>query len=191
MEQVSSATRTQGFPTPIFIHRASVEAAEKFFETRAPQARAIADSAGSLFRAFGLQRGTLMQLLGPAVWWSALRAVFRGNFVGKPTGNEAQMPGAFLVRGRKIVWQHRARHAGDHPDLGAMLRALDPERSSDAPAKGAATKAPNKNLVAEYHRLLVEARDAQRSGDIRGFAAKTERAEDLGRQIDASEEQRA
>ena len=54
-------------------------------------------------------------------------------------------------------------------------------------------KDPLKKLEAEYARLLQEARDLQRNGDIQGFAVMTARAEELGRQIEASKagEQRA
>jgi len=154
MDEVLQAARSKGFPAPIFIHRASVEAADEFFGSRAPAARAIADPDGSLFSAFGLERGTLKQLLGPAVWGRGLRAMLKGNFVGKPTGNERQMPGAFLVRGRAIRWQHRARHAGDHPDLAAVLRALDPGAVPAAPGeadtstKGAAKETSSKKIDA-------------------------------------------
>jgi hypothetical protein len=27
------------------------------------------------------------------------------------------MPGAFLVQGDRVLWQHEYRHAGDHPDF--------------------------------------------------------------------------
>lgn len=36
---------------------------------------------------------------------------------------------------------------------------------------------PIKKLEAEYRRLLEAARDLQRGGDIKGFAAMTDRAE--------------
>ena len=39
---------------------------------------------------------------------------------------------------------------------------------------------PVKKLEAEYRKLLEEARDLQRKGDIAGFAAKTSLAEELG-----------
>ena len=44
---------------------------------------------------------------------------------------------------------------------------------------------PVKKLEAEYRRLLAQARDLQRNGDIRGCAAITSRAEEVVRQIDA------
>ena len=34
---------------------------------------------------------------------------------------------------------------------------------------------------------MTQARDLQRNGDIQGFAAKTAEAEDLGKQLDAME----
>ena len=117
VSDVSGAAKADAFPATLFIHRASVEAAETFFASRAPQARVITDPNGDLFAAFGLKRGGLLDLVGPRAFWAALRALRKGNFVGRPTGNETQMPGAFLVRGRTILYEHRARNAGDHPDL--------------------------------------------------------------------------
>jgi len=106
------------------VHRASVEAANKFFQRHLPGARVIADLEGELYRAFDLRRGSWLQVLGPSVWWRGLVALCRGNPITKPTGHELQMPGAFLVDGQRIHWQHRAKHSADHPDLNEMLAAL-------------------------------------------------------------------
>ncbi|MEO6595039.1 MAG: DUF6435 family protein [Planctomycetota bacterium] len=43
---------------------------------------------------------------------------------------------------------------------------------------------PAKKLEAEYLRLLEQARDLQRDGDIRGYADATTRAEQLAQQIE-------
>lgn len=43
---------------------------------------------------------------------------------------------------------------------------------------------PAKKLEAKYRRLLEEARDLQRRGDIKAFATKTAEAEALAAQID-------
>ena len=48
---------------------------------------------------------------------------------------------------------------------------------------------PVKKLEAEYHKLLEQARDLQRQGDIAGFAEKTAEAEALASQIDALKQQ--
>jgi hypothetical protein len=42
-----------------------------------------------------------------------------------------------------------------------------------------------KELEAKYLRLLEEARDVQRSGDLRKYATKLEEAEAVGRELEA------
>jgi hypothetical protein len=44
---------------------------------------------------------------------------------------------------------------------------------------------PKKKLEAEYARRLQEARDLQRKGDIKGYAAVSAEADNLSRQLDA------
>lgn len=44
---------------------------------------------------------------------------------------------------------------------------------------------PAKKLQQEYLRLLEQARDLQRNGDIEGFAAVTARAERVAQEIEA------
>jgi len=43
---------------------------------------------------------------------------------------------------------------------------------------------PSQKLEKEYSKLLLEARNLQRNGDIPGFAKKMREAEDLRKQID-------
>lgn len=132
MEDVWTAAESASFPTPIFFHQASVEAGKIFFALRAPGAPAVADPEGQFFDAFGLRRGSLVELLGPRVWLRALRAFTRGHFVGKPSGDTLRMPGAMLVRDGMILWEHRARHAGDQPDLEQVYASLSTRRPREA-----------------------------------------------------------
>ncbi|HET8963556.1 MAG TPA: DUF6435 family protein [Chitinophagales bacterium] len=46
-------------------------------------------------------------------------------------------------------------------------------------------KDPVKNLQKEYQQILEKARDAQRKGDIKGFALLTEKSEEVLKQIDS------
>ncbi|MHC4940524.1 MAG: AhpC/TSA family protein [Planctomycetota bacterium] len=99
---------------------ASVEQSRQFFPEGVA---AISDPEGTLYRAFGLERGSLAQLAGPRVVASAFRAFSRGHGIGRPVGDPRQMPGAFLLKGDEIVWRHAYRHAGERPDWNAA-RAL-------------------------------------------------------------------
>ncbi|MFT4514418.1 MAG: hypothetical protein ACI91B_003127 [Planctomycetota bacterium] len=190
MHEVAHAKKAPGFPTALFIHRASVEDGERFFASRFQTASAISDADGVLFEAFGLRRGTLTQLLGPRAIWRALVALLKGNFVGKPTGNEAQMPGAFLVRQREVLWEHRAGHAGEQPDLDAAMRALNSGPQRPAPTRlTRRQKAAIKKLESKHLGLLTTARDLQRKGDIQAFATATDEASKVADEIDALKQQ--
>ena len=52
-------------------------------------------------------------------------------------------------------------------------------------------KSPLQRLQKEYALRLEQARDLQRGGDIKGFAAMSAQAEDLLKQIDEIEQQEA
>lgn len=82
-----------------------------------------------LYEAFGLERGSVLQLLGPAVWSSGLRAAMKGNFIGMPVGDPFLMPGLFLLQGERVTWRHEFGHAGDSPDFRALVRDLPDRRA--------------------------------------------------------------
>ena len=100
--------------------QAGVAEGERFFSRFAPDARAIADPERALYAAFGLPRGRMTQLLGPAVWAAGVRAMRKGHGAGRVVGDAFQMPGAFLVEGGAVTWRHEFRHAGDLPDFEAL-----------------------------------------------------------------------
>lgn len=52
-------------------------------------------------------------------------------------------------------------------------------------------KDPVKALDKQYRQLLEEARQLQRNGDIKGYALKTQEAEDVLKQIEALENRSA
>ncbi|MEM7199253.1 MAG: AhpC/TSA family protein [Planctomycetota bacterium] len=129
-----AASAADGFPSLLFFHPASVEAGAEFFGQRAPSVRAAADPDHVYYTAFGLRRGSWRQLAGLAVWLRGALAFARGHGVGRPSGNPLLMPGAFLIRGRQVVWSHRSRHAGDHPDLAVVRRQAAAASGSPAPS---------------------------------------------------------
>ncbi|MDP0490587.1 MAG: SelL-related redox protein [Verrucomicrobiota bacterium JB023] len=84
----------------------------------------IADPHCDLYRAFGLGKGTLLELFGPRVWLRGVAALFKGCGVGLFRGDGLQMPGAFLVRDGAIIASQPARHAAERPDLPALFDGL-------------------------------------------------------------------
>lgn len=88
-----------------------------FFEKFWPGGKGISDLGGSLYRSFGLTRGSIGQLFGLSVFRRAFSAFRRGHRVGRPRGDTLLLPGAFLIEGQEIIWEHRAKNIADQPDL--------------------------------------------------------------------------
>lgn len=76
----------------------------------------ICDTQQKLYEAFGLARGPLGSVAGPAVWWRGLKALLEGHMVGVPHSDVRQMPGAFVIRHGKIVAAFRHVTSADRPD---------------------------------------------------------------------------
>lgn len=108
----------------MLVHQGSVEKGEELLEKLWPDAPAIADPERRLYAAFGLGRGSLGQLLGPATWLAGLRALLKGHFAGRPVGDPLTMPGAFLVEGRRVIWARPFDHAGDQPRTPELVSAV-------------------------------------------------------------------
>ena len=104
------------FPDILIITQGSVEKSRTFFAERWPEASAVSDPRRRFYKAFGIRRGSLTQLVGPGVVLAGARAVAKGNLQGQTVGDKAQMPGLMLVQEGCIVWQHRFRHVGDQPE---------------------------------------------------------------------------
>ena len=122
MDLRHTAAHTPGYPNILFVGQGTSEETHDFFDDLWPEARVIANPSRDLYRAFGIQRGGMRQMMGPSVWACGIRAASKGNFMGKPMGDPQLLPGAFLVDGSQIVWEHRARHAGDNPNWKAVPR---------------------------------------------------------------------
>lgn len=104
----------------LFIHQGSPRSGRRFFNRFWPEARAVSDKTADLYSEFGLVRGGTKEMFGLPVWKHALRAIRKGAFVGKPTHDPWLMPGAFIVEGGVVVWEHDYDNIGDHPDLPSL-----------------------------------------------------------------------
>ncbi|MEQ1949762.1 MAG: peroxiredoxin-like family protein [Bryobacteraceae bacterium] len=81
----------------------------------------IHDPSQRLYNAFGLKRGTFLQLFG---WNVIARAIFDGALfrhgVGFVSGDPTQMPGIFLIRDGEIERRFRHRTAADRADFAKI-----------------------------------------------------------------------
>ena len=77
-----------------------------------------------LYREFGLERGSFLQLLGPRVWCLGLSAFMRGHGIGRLAGDGFQMPGVFLLNDGQVVHQYRHQTSGDRPNYLRIARSI-------------------------------------------------------------------
>ncbi len=91
-----------------------------FFDRLDPDAVAIADPDAVLYRAFGVERGGWSAMFGLRSWVAGIRATLQRNRIGRKIGDPWTLPLVLAVVDRAIVWEHRGRHAGDHPDVEAI-----------------------------------------------------------------------
>ena len=108
------------YPDLLFVHRETAERGATFFGEHAPDAAAVADPEGGLFDGFGIARDRWGQMLGWKNFRLGFRAWRQGHRVGKPGEDVTRMPGLFLVRAGKVLWEHSFDAVGDHPDFAAI-----------------------------------------------------------------------
>ncbi len=113
-----------GFPKTVLFFQGDVAQGARFFRDRWPDAHAVADEKGVFFEGFGCRRATLRQLFGLRALGAGLRALRKGNGIGKPVGDPIVMPGALLLQGERLVWRHEFDHAGDHPDWAEIAACV-------------------------------------------------------------------
>lgn len=102
----------------IFIHMApEVNAAEFFQRYDLTDVERISDPEGHLYRAFGLERAGLAEMLSPSVWVRGISAILGGNLPGIPRGDMLRMPGAFVINQGKVAKSHFHRTIAERPDF--------------------------------------------------------------------------
>jgi len=86
--------------------------------------RCLADPDRQAYRAFGLERGSLGQVMGPDVMFKTMRSLFRGNF-GPPGGDVFQLGGTFVIgKDGLIRLAHAARDPSDLLSMDAIFAHL-------------------------------------------------------------------
>ena len=62
----------------------------------------------------------LSRISDPRVWFQGIRAMFRGNTVGKLQGDGFQMPGVFIMHKGQVIQSFKHATAGDRPEYTCM-----------------------------------------------------------------------
>jgi hypothetical protein len=128
LEETHQRAKSQGADL-VLVHMLKDGGETRYLADHSDIAR-IADPHCELYRAFGLGKGGIRELLGPRVWWLGFLSVYKGCGVGHLAGDGRQMPGAFLFHHGRIVASQRAKSASDLPDLPALFNAAPPPQPS-------------------------------------------------------------
>lgn len=118
LKEISSKQSSDG--SILFFYQGTVAEGREFFAEHWPSAQAIADAPLKFYKALGIPKAPLRQVMDPAVWRQGMKTLAKGHRPGIPQGNLLQMPGLLLLEGEKIVWRHDFEHMGDHPDFRSL-----------------------------------------------------------------------
>ena len=85
----------------------------------------VADPEKKLYRKFELKQMSTLGFFSPSVALKGVAAMVGGHGIGKPQGDVRQLPGVFIINtAGQIVFSHFSGNPADHPDLKAILAAL-------------------------------------------------------------------
>ena len=81
----------------------------------------ISDPARRLYKAFGLKRGTILQLFGLSTWIKGLYSAFiKGNGQGPIEGDSFQLGGYFVLSNEEIIFSHYNKNASEKFSLESL-----------------------------------------------------------------------
>lgn len=109
----------------LYDHQHTVEEGRALSTDLWREVSAIADPEMRLYRLFGIECGSLRQMLSPGVVACGTRATVKDNFGGRAIGDPRLMSGLFAIEDERVIWRHDFRYVGDHPDLAAIPALID------------------------------------------------------------------
>jgi peroxiredoxin len=106
----------------VLVHMGSENQAEPFFRRFGlDDAPRVSDPGRTIYRAFGLRRGSFLMLFGPKVWIRGFEAaIVKKHGLGRLAGDGFQMPGVFVVFHGTVLRSYRHHSSADRPDYIAM-----------------------------------------------------------------------
>jgi hypothetical protein len=114
----------------VIVGNGSVNQAQRFSASRHLPRDGVAvltDPGREAFRAAGFERGLARTLLHPGAWSAFVAAKAQGHSITGLFGDLTQLGGLLVVKPpATLLYIHRSRFAGDHPDMAEVLAALPP-----------------------------------------------------------------
>lgn len=103
----------------VLVHMVSDQHARKFLKRYGlDDVPLVSDRNRALYRAFGLGRGTLWQLIGPQLWLRGIELILKhGQSLSPQGGDLFQMPGVFLLFHGHVIRSFVHQTAADRPDF--------------------------------------------------------------------------
>ncbi|MFQ3587468.1 MAG: peroxiredoxin-like family protein [Fimbriimonadaceae bacterium] len=109
----------------VFVTMGNLVQAEAVRQKLRSPHRFVCDPEQVAYEAFGLPKGSFVQMFNPTTFVRGFRAAVRGHGVGAPVGDPWQLGGAFVIdRTGRITWEKRATHAADDASEEEILREL-------------------------------------------------------------------
>lgn len=107
----------------VFQYRA--QPTRNFCRKRGVDLDCLGDPDRRAYKSVGLERGSLVQYLGPQLVPKYLGAMRKGSLPGIPVGDTAQLPGTFVVGSDgRVAFAHYNKDSGDNPPLEDVLEAV-------------------------------------------------------------------
>ena len=86
----------------------------------------VSDPTQSIYRAFGLDRGSFCQLFGFKTWIRGFRtSIMEGHTQGLTVGDSFQMPGVFLIFHGEVLRAYRHQSPADRPNYVSLAQNQD------------------------------------------------------------------
>lgn len=107
----------------VFVHMAKAEIAEELFdEFEFKDISHISDINCTIYKQFGLTKGSFKQLFGLQTWIKGYEAKKEGiNWSSKVIGDSLQLPGIFILKDGKILENYIHKFASDRPDYKKLI----------------------------------------------------------------------
>jgi len=108
------------------IHMMTDTEAHTFFQTYALEdVSRFSDPERKLYSLFELSRGSMLQVLGPAVWWKGFQStILKRHLPGQPVGDIFQLSGTFVLHKGDIIAAHRSKNSADLADFVELSTKL-------------------------------------------------------------------